>query len=598
MYRYKRGINNIEQAKLVEYTLSNNKDSCLSMSATLDSIKPYNGMYIKDGKIIVENLIEEIEVKNKIYRIGQVVTSLQSISCDEYISSIDLENNIFSYACNDIKFNKSFCFDKDSDLLCIKYEVFNNSSNNIKFRILPMITYRELFKMRNSQTLRFNQRKVSDGVLVNLSIIDEENIVIKSDKSKYTKEARLINNIKHEYINKKMEKELTEEDLLVPGNFEIDIKKESEVIFYLYITQKDFDTKSIDVDRIFENYRLYKSNIKGKIKDEYVELKDLVLQISNFNISDKLVDTLPYNKYYNLNFEKEFKNGVSKEDIISLTNIIKSIEGQYLIFDKVKEANNVLIKIRRYIRKIEELKDESIDKEFVLLKLWYIEMANRLIQKEKRAIDLYIDFIHEILYDVLLDENKDKYLDNIQTCALGYNAIKIYESLLPDEDSIMYETGEYINNLILTKFWDEEKRTMKKNLTDTYAKANIDMLYTISLSYPCITGNIQIKLLDTIFKELYTPYGLRSTPRSSNEICYIFPKYMAHFVKANLRQNGVTRASQKIAFNLVKELFQDINKYINGAVRNIYSEKGILIDSKGYDLYTNSEIIRLYDMLS
>ena len=63
MFKYKRGINNIEQAKQVEYVLSNNKNSCLSMSATLDTRKPYNGMYIKDGKIIVENLMEEIELK-------------------------------------------------------------------------------------------------------------------------------------------------------------------------------------------------------------------------------------------------------------------------------------------------------------------------------------------------------------------------------------------------------------------------------------------------------------------------------------------------------------------------------------------------------
>ena len=139
---------------------------------------------------------------------------------------------------------------------------------------------------------------------------------------------------------------------------------------------------------------------------------------------------------------------------------------------------------------------------------------------------------------------------------------------------------------------------MKENITDVVAKPNIHMIYTLSLSYPCIVGDIQIKLLDTIFKELYTPYGLRSTPRSSNEPCYIYPKYMAHFVKANLRQNGVTRASQKIAFNLVKELFQDINKYINGAIKYIYSEKGVLVDSRGYDLYTNAEIIRLYDMLT
>ena len=62
---------------------------------------------------------------------------------------------------------------------------------------------------------------------------------------------------------------------------------------------------------------------------------------------------------------------------------------------------------------------------------------------------------------------------------------------------------------------------------------------------------------------------------------------MAHFVKANLRQNGVTRASQKIAFNLVKELFQDINKYVNGAIKNIYSEKD---DYRDIHIITLSEI--------
>ena len=73
---------------------------------------------------------------------------------------------------------------------------------------------------------------------------------------------------------------------------------------------------------------------------------------------------------------------------------------------------------------------------------------------------------------------------------------------------------------------------------------------------------------------------------------------MAHFVKANLRQNGVTRASQKIAYNLVKELIQDISKFINGGVKMIYQENGILIDESGYDLLTNAEVIRLYDMLT
>ena len=124
------------------------------------------------------------------------------------------------------------------------------------------------------------------------------------------------------------------------------------------------------------------------------------------------------------------------------------------------------------------------------------------------------------------------------------------------------------------------------------------MLYTVSLSYPCIGDSIQFKLLDTVFKELYNPYGLREYSKNTlKNTGLIYPKYMAHFVKANLRQNGVTRASRKIAFNLVRELLLDLNKYVNCGIKKVYSEKGYNIDTLPYDLLTNAEIVRLYDML-
>ena len=76
----------------------------------------------------------------------------------------------------------------------------------------------------------------------------------------------------------------------------------------------------------------------------------------------------------------------------------------------------------------------------------------------------------------------------------------------------------------------------------------------------------------------------------------IYPKYMSHFIKANLRLTGVTRAAQKISYNLVKELLQDVGKHVNGAIRKIYNEKGIAIDDMAYDTLTNAEMIRLYNM--
>jgi hypothetical protein len=138
---------------------------------------------------------------------------------------------------------------------------------------------------------------------------------------------------------------------------------------------------------------------------------------------------------------------------------------------------------------------------------------------------------------------------------------------------------------------------MKRDLREEEHYANVEMLYTLSLSFPCVSGDIPNKILDSVFKELYTPYGLRSISKySPNYDGLIYPKYMAHFIKANLRLTGITRASQKIAFNLVKEILQDVGKYVNGGTKKIYNEKGISIDGMSYDVLTNAEMIRLYHM--
>ena len=341
------------------------------------------------------------------------------------------------------------------------------------------------------------------------------------------------------------------------------------------------------------------------IDENFIELRELAKGINNFNLDENLVSSLPYNKDYNkviLKVQQDINHIEDiKSDIDVFTDIVKSIDGQYLTFNKVNLANKVLLKIRRYIKNIEALyiKDNDFIKKFMLLKLWYVESINRVLQIDNESL-LYLDIVKDIVYQSI--EYKDILLKEIKFVALVYNAIKIYENILKEkgmEDVNMFDQIIYINNLIKEKFWQEEKRILKKNLDEDELYANVDMIYTLSLSYSCLLEDMPFKLLDTIFKELYTPYGLREFSKNSKyNNGLIYPKYMAYFVKANLRQNGVTRASQKIAYNMVKELIQDIGKYVNGGVKKIYHEKGINIDSIGYDLLTNAEIIRLYDMLT
>lgn len=606
MFKYKRGINNFDKLRQVEYVLSDGYDTCLSMSACLDSRKPYNGLYIKNGRVIVENLIEKIEIKDKVYKLVELSTSIQNLSTSEYLNKVDLDKNIFEYDLGGISYSKKITYSNKYKLLCIEYQIQNNEKDKLDFKVLPMVTYRDLFSVRTGKLAKFNQRKSQKNtVVINLSIMDDENVVLSSDNMDFTSEPRNLNNVKHEFLNKSCEKEIFTEDLFLPGEFEIEVKPGEKKKAIIYISSEEKDLKKADFDYILNEKEAMDSLVVDAIDENFVELRELALGINNLNLDENIVASLPYIKEYNkviLKVEQD-RNEILKirEDIKALTNVVRSVDGQYLTFNKINQANKILLKIRRYIKNIEALyiEDEEFVRDFLELKLWYVEAINRVLQKENNYL-LYFDMVKEIAYEAT--NKKDVIYNSIKFVALTYNALKIYESLLKEkglEDIKTFDEILYINKIIKNEFWSEEKRLLRKDLKETEEYANVDMIYTLALSYSSLLEDMPFKLLDTIFKELYTPYGLREFSKNSKyNDSLIYPKYMAYFVKANLRQNGVTRASQKIAFNMVKELIQDIGKYVNGGVKEVYHEKGYLIDSIGYDLLTNAEIIRLYDMLT
>lgn len=606
MYRYKRGVNSLEKAKQIEYSFSDNAKTCFSMSGCLEFKKPYNGMYIRDGKVMLAQLVEKIEIKDKVYKMTEITTSVRNVSCEEYITGIDLQKNIFEYDVGELSYSKKMAFKDKSGVLCVEYTIKNKGISNAKFKVIPIITYRDFYNMKNVTMLKFNQRKIKDGTVISLSVLNQDNIVLKSKEMEWCKEPQNLTNVKHEYIAEDCTKRIYTEDLALCGEFETVIGGYETKVVRLYISSMEIDINDMFAEDIYyENERKNAQTIFS-IDENFVELRELATSISNLNTEEILVPYLPYRKDYETLFDPDkIKENMRdlKKDLEDLTDIVKSIEGQYIYLGKIKEARETLLKVYKYIKAYEkfEFKDDISKKLYALLKLWYVESVNRVLQKENK-IELYIDSVKESIYSVVKNEDKDMLFSDIEIVALTFNAIKIYVNMLNwiGEENLEMESEEkYLQDLIVNKFWCEDKRIMKKNLSDKEPCANIEMIYTLSLSYPCISDTMPIKLLDTIFKELYTPYGLRKVSKNSKKNTgLIYPKYMAHFVKANLRQNGVTRASQKIAYNLVKELLQDVGKYVNGGIKKVYNEKGINIDSVAYDLLTNAEMIRLYNMLT
>lgn len=588
MFKYKRGINNIEMAKKVEFCMSDNLNTYLVMNATLENKKPYHALYIRNNKVILENLVEKIEFNNRVYKCMNFSNNLQNISCDEYMVSIDLDNYSFEYDLGLLKYTKKFIYSHQKSTFIIEYEVTNNSNSNAKFELIPFVTYRDLYISDKTVCFNFNQRKVDDGQLINLSVKDNENLVLKSDFCEFVQEVKHLKNVKREFIDDDYTKNVFLEDLFIPGSFLIDISPNTVQRFNIIVTDKNFNINDFNYEEEIKKYNEMKDSIFSNIKEEFTELKDLAITINNLDLEEKMYSSLP--------------NIIKELDIDNIINIAKSIEGAYLILNKEEKAKLILNNVKKYIDSIKE-DNQNNEEKIILLKLWFIESVNRLYQRSKVDLDILFNFVKEEVEDLINNKyNFKKYLNNIEVVALWYNALKIYENMLSKNDisnEHIYFLAEEIKEKIVSDFWDDKKRLMKCHLDEEETKANISMIYVLSLSYQANLGDIPIKLLDSIFKELYTPYGLRKTSKlDSNYNGLLYPEYMAYFVKANLRQNGVTRASQKIAYNLVKELLLDINKYVNGGVKKTYHEKGLNIDNVTYDLLTNAEIIRLYDMLT
>ena len=603
MFKYKREINNYEQARQIEYSLTDNSKICFCTTGTLYTKKPYHGMYIKNGRVLLENIVETFDIDGNTYRMVEIDTNSKEMNTKEYLTSIDLEKNYFEYNFSDLSYSKRFSFVENEGILCIEYTIKNMLRSNVKFKVIPLITYRDFYNMKNNSMLKFNQRDTDDGTFISISVLKQENLALKSDKMSWIADNNVLREVKHELVNTELKKEIYFEDLAICGHFEADIKGLSETKLYVFCSYKDFNLEDINVLDVFNNIEIRNKNATFDVDDSFIELQDLAKSMINSNMKDIMITTLPYSKF----FENEYKNLINslseqelEKDIGELIDIVRAVEGKYLYFKRVKEAKVTVLNIYKIIKEISklELKDELKEK-YNILRLWYIEAVNRILQKEGR-IELYMDSIKEILYNLIEPENRATCFKSIEITALMLNAIKVYLNILTwigDTDKQFEIQETYFKNLIENEFWVKEKNIMKRRIDEEESYANIEMIYTLSLSFPCVSDDIPNKLLDSIFKELYTPYGLRSVSKYSPHYDgLIYPKYMAHFIKANLRLTGITRASQKIAYNLVKELLQDVGKYVNGGTKKVYSEKGVAIDGMSYDILTNAEMVRLYHM--
>ena len=605
---YKRVNKTLKNDSKIEYVESNNSGIYINACVTGANFAPYHGIYIyqepKKDTVYLSKMIDTVQIGHEKFNIMDIKTSENEYGGVEFLEEFSTEPvPTYIYNVNGCIIEKKYKLHPTEKILCIDYKVTNNTGKQVKFMTSPCITNRPLYATKRQSDMRYTTLVTASATKITLSITDKKDLYIKSSNMKYDKKESYISGVNYDFETQSGNLKTYVEDLFVPGGFAGIVKNNNTNTFSIFVAMEDIDLKKFKSNDIEVDIKT-RDNIRyGSIDKNYHELLSLAKTAYNLHYIDKenkrlvLLESVPA-VYDNDEYVK---------------NMIISIEGNYLLLKRYKEAYKIL---ESMMLKLKDTTYNLSDLDRCEAILLFIESLNRyLMEAEPSAEEIrhFYEYIKTNIYEYLDRKNKNVCTDKdfllniddkkyIKINALWYNALRIFVDLadkFQEESEFIYTISETLRDNIVSNFWDAEKSVLKFE-TSEEAYPTFDMIYSLSLSYPVLKdSNMSMKLMDTTFKQLYTAYGMRLGGINTRQYDgYLYPHLMVHFLKANLRQMGVTRASQKLAYNLVKEVLGEIGKETVGTVKYRYNEKNKKACGHEISALTNAELIRAFDMLT
>ena len=561
--KYNKKYMNLEEGLKREWLITNGIGGYCSSTIIGCNTRKYHGLLVAPLTpparrfLILSKFDEALEIN------GETIP-LYTNMCKDYISEgfKNLESfekdyfPIFTYKVKDIVVKKIICMEYGKNTVCIYYKVKNGKKAS-KLILAPIINYRDFHTMNTNHTYDVQQevknqkvRLVIDNYFetpVYMHITDGEYIKHKNDyfKNMY-------------YIEEEKRGFYPEEDLYVPGRYEINLKpgeeKELEFVCSLEENIDELDTKNLinnEITRI--NELIIKSkliNIKketGSKEDrEYREfITKYIIASDNFIVNRPRFDLhtiiagypwfLDWGRDSMVAFEGLLlipkRYDIAKEVLLTFVRDIKFglIPNGYSGFDNRPLYNSVDASLLLF-EQVKKYLVYTSDNKFIKQNIY--EKLKSVIESYKKGIDIddnniYLDKDNLISSGTEQTQNTwmdAKYLDTpatprngkvVEVNALWYNALKIMEEL-----ATKYETKEIAKKYGMMaedtkksfneKFYNKKRKALYDVLGDGKIRPN--QLFSMSLTYPVIDCNSEEakEVFDTVTKKLLNNYGLKT----------------------------------------------------------------------------------------
>lgn len=550
---YAKDKMSLEEGIKREWIITNGLGGYCSSTIIGANTRKYHGLLVVPltpparRHLILSKLDESIQTDGKKYNLYTNMCKNYISDGYKYLQSFKKDYiPVFEYEVAGINIKKSICMEYRKNTVVLVYEIKNNDKDSI-LTLAPIMNLRDFHTVTANYEFDLRQNINKNKVKIVINRQSETPIYMNLTNGKYIKhENDKFNNMY--YIEEEKRGMAAEENLIVPGRYEIELapNEEKTITFVCSLEEniEEIDGKEIikkEISRI--NKLIDKSNLLNSENEELV--KTYIIASDNFVVyrpsfalytiiagypwfldwgRDSLISfeglLLLSNRYeiakeVLLTYIRDIKFGLVPNGYSGYDNrpLYNSADASLLLFEQVKKFLNYT--------KDYNFVEENIYKSLIKVIESYINGINHDNNNIWLDKDGLLVAGTEHTQNTWMDAKVGEYCVTprngkaVEINAMWYNALKIAEELTElygtkEQEKKYNELAEKCKKSFTEKFYNKRRKCLYDVIGDSKIRPN--QLFAISLTYQVIEPNSEIatEMFETVTKKLLNDYGLKT----------------------------------------------------------------------------------------